>query len=335
MESISWNAERIKLREMIDDRDGRLIIAIGVANGAESRQLHHTIYELYDQKAVPDFIGGFITYVSGYLCSATYGLPDLGYILRSEIVKQTDIVEHATWMAALDTGHPAFPIGVDADTGFGNEPSSIILTCRQIHKQGGQFVQIEDQYGINKSCGHMAGSAGAGKRVVSAEEMIEKRIKPAVSYASHQDDFTVMARTDTIAVYGFKEALKRGKQYVEAGARLLFVEAPESLDMLKKIPEAFAGSSALMLANMIEGSPMTPYLSPKELHEMGFHIGLYCVGSLLAGRAAQSRYYSILGRGENVMQRAESSPLRWFEGFNRVIGREQTEAWNRFFSGIK
>ena len=332
MEKTNWKTDRIKLKKMIEELDGRIIIAIGVANGAEARQLHHTIYELYDQNAVPDYIGGFVTYISGYLCSATYGLPDLGYILRSEIVRQTDIIEHATWMAALDTGKPAFPIGVDADTGFGNEPSSIILTCRQIQKQGGQYIQLEDQYGINKSCGHMAGASGTGKQVVSAEEMIEKRIKPAVSYASSQDDFLIMARTDTIASHGFDEALKRGWMYVEAGAHLLFVEAPESLDMLETVAREFEDSPALVLANMIEGSPMTPYLSPEELHQMGFDIGLYCVGSLLAGRAAQSRYFSILGRGENVMLRAESSPTRWFDGFNRVIGREQTEMWNRFFS---
>ena len=333
MDKAKWKTERIKLKKMIEELDGRIIIAIGVANGAEARQLHHTVYELYDQHGVPDYIGGFITYISGYLCSATYGLPDLGYILRSEIVRQTDIIEHATWMAALDTGRPAFPIGVDADTGFGNEPSSIILTCRQIHKQGGQYIQLEDQYGINKSCGHMAGASGTGKQVVSAEEMVEKRIKPAVSYAADQDDFFVMARTDSIASHGFDEAIKRGWMYVDAGAHLLFIEAPESLDMLKTVAREFENSQALVLANMLEGSPMTPYLSPEELHQMGFNIGLYCVGSLLAGRAAQSRYFSILGRGESVMLRAESSPTRWFDGFNRVIGRVQTEMWNRFFNG--
>jgi len=188
MANLNWKAGRQSLEELIRKRDGRILIAIGVGNGAEARQLHHSIYELYQQKAVPDFIGGFITYVSGYLCAASYGLPDMGYILRAEIVNQTNIVEQATWMAALDDGKPAFPIGVDIDTGYGNEPSSIILTCRQAHKQGAQFVQIEDQYAINKSCGHMEGPVGTGKLLISAEEMIEARIKPAVSYAENQSD---------------------------------------------------------------------------------------------------------------------------------------------------
>src|SRR5512137_275657 len=117
MTGIGWKTERLRLKDMVAKREGRILVAMGVANGAEARQLHHTIYELYDQNAVPDFIGGFITFVSGYLCAASHGLPDLGYILRAEMVRQTDIVEQSTWMAALDTGRPAFPIGVDIDTG--------------------------------------------------------------------------------------------------------------------------------------------------------------------------------------------------------------------------
>ncbi len=333
MTNVSWQAKRQNLKEMIARRDGRILIGIGVGNGAEARQLHHTIYNLYDQNAVPDFIGGFITFVSGYLCAAAHGLPDLGYILRGEIVDQTDIIEQATWMAALDTGKPAFPIGVDIDTGYGNEPASIILTCRQVHKQGAQYVQIEDQYAINKSCGHMAGPTGSGKILVSAEEMVEKRLKPAVSYAESQDDMLVMARTDAIAGSGIDEAIRRAHLYVEAGARLIFIEAPENDEQLRRSATEFKDSEVLSLANMIEGSPKTPYKSPRELYDMGFGIALYCIGPLLAGRAAQSRYFGIVGRGRSVMAGADLRPERWFEGFNEVIGRPQTESWNRFFQG--
>ncbi len=330
---IEWKIRRQSLRELIGKRNGRLLIAIGVSNGAEARELHHTLYELYDQKAVPDFVGGFITFVSGYLCAATYGLPDLGYILRSEIVKQTDIIEQATWMAALHTGRPAFPIGVDIDTGYGNEPSSVVLTCRQVHKQGAQYVQIEDQYAINKSCGHMDGPRGTGKVLVSAEEMIDLRIKPALSYAESQDDFMVMARTDAIATMGIDEAIRRSHLYAEAGAKLIFIEAPENEEQLLRSAQEFNGTSVLSLANMIEGSPKTPYKSPRELHEMGFAVALYCIGPLLAGRAAQRRYFGIVGRGASVMAGTDLRPERWFDGFNEIIGRQQTEAWNRFFLG--
>ncbi len=330
---VNLKAQRQSLKELITKRDGRILIGIGVGSGAEARQLHHTIYELYAQNAVPNFIGGFITFVSGYLCAAAHGLPDMGYILRGEIAHQTDIIEQATWMAALDTGKPAFPIGVDIDTGYGNEPSSIILTCRQIHKQGAQYVQIEDQYAINKSCGHMAGPTGAGKLLISSEEMVETRLKPAVSYAESQDDVMVMARTDAIAPLGIDEAIRRAHLYAEAGAELIFIEAPEDDEQLARAAAEFKGSPVLSLANMIEGSPKTPYKSPRELHELGFGIALYCIGPLLAGRAAQRRYFGIVGRGESVMAGTDLRPERWFEGFNEVIGRQQTEAWNRFFRG--
>ncbi len=333
MELINWKVERQSLKEMVAKRDGRILVAIGVANGAEARQLHHSVYELYDQNAVPDYIGGFLTFVSGYLCAASFGLPDLGYILRSEIVHQTDIIEQATWMAALDTGKPAFPIGVDIDTGYGNEPSSIVLTCRQVHKQGAQYIQIEDQYAINKSCGHMQGPRGKGKVLISAEEMIELRLRPAISFAESQEDMMVMARTDAIAAHGFNEAVRRSRLYAEAGAKIIFIEAPEDEEQLTRSADEFKGSSVLSVANMIEGSPKTPYKSPAELHRMGFAIALYCIGPLLAGRAAQKRYFNIVGRGASVMAGADMHPERWFDGFNEVIGRQQTEAWNRFFQG--
>lgn len=326
-----WQVTRQRLRDVVAGLDGRLLLAIGVANGAEARQLHHTLCDLQEQHAVPDYLGGFVFFVSGYLTAATYGLPDLGYILRGEIVRQTDIIEQATWMAALDRGSGAFPIGVDVDTGYGNEPASVLLTCKQVHKQGAQYVQLEDQYAINKSCGHMAGSRGAGKEIVSAEEMIALRLAPAVSYARAQDDLMVMARTDALAVAGFDEAIRRGHRYVEAGAELLFVEAPESEEQLRQIPREYRDAGASVVANMIEGSPKTPYQSPADLHRMGYQVGLYCIGSLLAGRAAQRRYYGILARGESVMRSADVRPDRWFEGFNEVLGRAQTEAWNQLF----
>ena len=333
MPGMEWHAKRQSLRELVANRGNRILVAIGVANGAEARQLHHSLYELHEQNAVPDYIGGFITFVSGYLCAASHGLPDLGYILRAEIVHQTDIIEQATWMAGLDTMKPAFPIGVDVDTGYGNEPSSVLLTCRQVHKQGAQYIQIEDQYAINKSCGHMDGPRGKGKMVVSAEEMIESRLRPAVSYARAQEDLMVMARTDAIAQLGIEEAVRRAHLYAETGAEMIFIEAPEDEKQLSRAAGEFKGSPVLSLANMIEGSPKTPYKSPRELQEMGFAVALYCIGPLLAGRAAQRRYFGIVGRGASVMAGADLRPERWFDGFNEVIGRQQTEAWNQFFQG--
>jgi len=334
-ERIHWNVQRQNLKEMLRQKGDRIIVGVGVSNGYEARQLHHTIHDLYTQNAIPDFIGGFVTFISGYLCAASHGLPDMGYILRSEIANQTNIIEQATWFAALDTNKPAFPIGVDIDTGYGNEPASVILTCRQVHKQGAQYVQIEDQYAINKTCGHMDGAKGGGKEVISAEEMIEMRINPALAYAENQEDLIVMARTDAISPFGYQEGIRRGHLYAEAGAKMLFIEALLNEEQLVDTANEFKNSTAYIIANMIEGSPKTPYKSPYELQKMGYDMALYCIGSMLAGRVAQQRYYSIIGRGQSVMSGLESRPDRWFDGFNSVIGREQTEALNQFFIGAR
>ena len=116
---------------------------------------------------------------------------------------------------------------------------------------------------------------------------------------------------------------------------MLFIEALLNDDQLKDTANEFSHSDTVIVANMIEGSPKTPYKSPHELHRMGFDMALYCIGTLLAGRVAQQRYFSIIGRGQSVMSGVETRPERWFDGFNTVIGREQTERINNFFMGDK
>jgi 2-methylisocitrate lyase-like PEP mutase family enzyme len=328
---LNLETKRQNLKGLMAGRDERIIVAIGVSNGMEAKLLYSTICDLYEKKTVPPYIAGFVTFVSGYLAAGNYGLPDLGYVLRGEIARQTEVIEQATWMAAMDRPYPAFPIGVDIDTGYGNEPFSIVLTCRQIHRAGGQYVQIEDQYNINKSCGHMAGGHGAGKQIITKDEMINLRIKPAVEYARTVEDFTIMTRTDAIAVNGLDSALERMHAYEDAGAGILFIEAPSGEEQLKIVAGEFKNSRALNLANMIERSPHTPYKSPRELQEMGFGIGLYCIGSVMAGRQAQSKYYQALAKGDNVLDAIGGSAEEWFSGFNTMIGRDYCERFNTFF----
>eukprot|EP01022_Parablepharisma_sp_SALTPOND_P035792 TRINITY_DN9661_c0_g1_i2.p2 TRINITY_DN9661_c0_g1~~TRINITY_DN9661_c0_g1_i2.p2 ORF type:complete len:372 (+),score=134.65 TRINITY_DN9661_c0_g1_i2:123-1238(+) len=322
------NLKRQNLKELIANKGDRIIVAIGVSNGMEAKLLYETVKNLHAKNEIPDYIGGFITFVSGYLAAANYGLPDLGFILREQIAKHTAIVEQATWMSALDGDLPAFPIGVDIDTGYGNEPFSVILTCRNVHRAGGQYVQIEDQSGINKSCGHMAGGHGAGKQIISQEEMINLRIKPAVDYARSVDDFTIMARTDGIAVEGLDGAIKRGHAYIEAGADIIFVEAPAIEEQLKTVAEEFKNSPGINLANMIEHSPHTPYKSPRELQQMGFDIGLYCIGGIMAGKRSQELYYQALAKGGDAISALGGEGKDWFSGFSTFIGREYCENIN-------
>jgi 2-methylisocitrate lyase-like PEP mutase family enzyme len=330
MKSLTSAKPRRSLAATVSALDGRLLVVVGVANGAEARALSAHLTALEDSGSVPDFVGGFVFFVSGYLTAAERGLPDLGMILREEIVRQTDIVEQATWLAAAETETAPYPIGVDIDTGYGNEASAVILTCRQVHKQGAQYVQIEDQFSINKSCGHLDGASGDGKDVIDAGEMISTRIEPALSYAQSVDGLAVMARTDALSTKGADEALRRAHLYSEAGADFVFVEAPENEAQLATVAKELTSAAALSVANVVEGSRKTPYKTPRELHELGFDVALYPVGPLLAGHTARNDYYDRLTRSVGTEELAGGN-TDGFEAFSRTVGRDQFTAWNRRF----
>jgi 2-methylisocitrate lyase-like PEP mutase family enzyme len=328
-----FDAKRRRLGDLMRDLDGRILIVVGVANGAEARILHHALGSLERTAAIPDFIGGFVTFVSGFLCAADRGLPDLGYVLRDEIARTVDTVEQATWLAALDTNTPAWPLGADIDTGYGNEPTAVLLTCRQMHKQGASYVQIEDQYGLNKSCGHVEGARGKGKIVVSLEEMLDARLRPALAYAREHEEFFVMARTDAAAPLGIDEALRRARAFAAAGAPLIFVEAPQSEIELRRIADELADVPALKASNVVEGSSKTPAHSVRDLHAMGYQVGMFPVGARLLAAAGLGAYYEALGRGDQLGAAVTDDPATRFERYNRVLGRDQMQAWNKLWGG--
>ena len=323
-------AERRSFHDLLSKLNDRIIIAIGVANGGEARRLHHSIATLEKAGRVPDHVGGFVFFVSGYLCAAGAGLPDLGLVLRDEIMRTTDVVEQATWMAALDTQSAPHPIGVDIDTGYGNEASAVILSCRQAHKQGASYVQIEDQLDINKSCGHMSGSRGQGKDILDVDMMIARRLKPALSYARSQPDFEVVARTDALQTLGFDAAVDRANAYAEAGARLLFVEAPQNREQLDAIPKRVRQSGIYHVANMVDGSPHTPMQSARELGDMGYAIALFPIGAHLAANVVQKDYYDHVLTGQAPADRDIQDE---FAENAAALGKEQIENWNRVFGG--
>ena len=324
-----WSAPRHSLREMVNSLDGRILVAVGVGSGIDARLLHHALSDLEESGDIPEYVGGFIVFVSGYLCAAAHGVPDLGYILRSEITRQTDTIEQASWLAALDRGNRPYPLGVDIDTGYGNEPSAVLLTVRQAHKQGAAYVQIEDQHAINKSCGHMEGSRGTGKSVCDLEEMMRYRLLPALSYAREQEDLLVAARTDARGALGLDEALRRASAFAEAGADMVFVEAPKGAEELARVGKELRGCGALNIANMVEGSGHTPRHSPRELHAMGFDIALYPVGAFLAAQHAASRYLATLL--EDRAGPHPDIPDQWFDRIGALAGRDQGTTWNSLF----
>lgn len=192
------------------------------------------------------------------ISNAQLGWADVGLTSLKEVV---DIV---TRMADVTT----IPIVVDADTGFGNA-INVIRTVREFERAGVAALQMEDQVSPKK-CGHFN-----GKDVISKQEMVGK-IKAAVD-TRKDENLAIIARTDALYVNGMEDALDRANAYAEAGADIIFVEAPTTIDQLKQITSSLKGIPQVI--NLVEGGK-TPLISLKEAEEIGFKIML-CANTVL------------------------------------------------------
>lgn len=202
---------------------------------------------------------------AGYANSGL-GVPDIG------LVSATEMRDHVARIA----DSVSIPMVVDADTGFGNA-INVGRTVRQFERAGASALQLEDQV-FPKKCGHFD-----GKEVIPAREMVQK-IRAAVD-ARSSEELLIIARTDVRAVSTLEEALERSQMYKEAGADILFVEAPTSVEELQLIGRKLDGP---LVANMVEGG-RTPLLSTTELGELGFAIVLFANATLrVAHRAVSS-----------------------------------------------
>lgn len=191
-------------------------------------------------------------YLSGASIAYTQlGQPDIGLVSMSEVADVLMRIRDRVDLA----------IAVDADTGFGNA-LNVQRTVRIFERSGANAIQLEDQT-LPKRCGHLN-----GKTLVSAGEMVGK-VKAALD-ARQSEQTLIIARTDAIAVEGFEAALDRAEAYLEAGADVLFIEAPASLDDMKRICVRFAEQVPL-LANMVEGGN-TPVRTRSELVELGYRL---------------------------------------------------------------
>jgi 2-methylisocitrate lyase-like PEP mutase family enzyme len=184
------------------------------------------------------------------------GLPDLGFM------DLTQVAEHAMSIR----GVVDLPLIVDADTGFGNA-INVAHATRVLEQAGASAMQIEDQL-APKRCGHFA-----GKELIPAEEMAGK-VRAAVD--ARRDGLVVIARTDACAVEGLSSAIDRASQYIEAGADMTFVEAPETLDDLRAVPKLLPAPQML---NMVLGGK-TPIVTQTQAGEMGFALVLYANAAL-------------------------------------------------------
>ncbi|MGH7855813.1 MAG: isocitrate lyase/PEP mutase family protein, partial [Candidatus Binatia bacterium] len=241
-------SRRRRLRELVSERQG--IVVPGA-------------YDCLSAKLV-ERAGFSAVYVTGFGTAASrFGLPDLGLLGLSEMAEQARAVAAAVEL----------PVIADADTGYGNA-LNVRRTVRLYESAGVAALQIEDQT-MPKRCGHLS-----GHELVSRGEF-SGRIRAAVDSRS-DPDLLVIARTDAISAAGLDEALRRGETALEAGADVLFVEAPTDRAQIGRIASAF---DAPLLYNLAAGG-RSPALSFAELRELRFAIVLLPIDALLAAAGA-------------------------------------------------
>lgn len=240
-------------------------------------------------------------YLSGAAVAYTrLGRPDIGLTSVNEM---TDTM-------ALIRDRVDLPVIVDADTGFGNALNAQ-RTMRFYERSGASALQIEDQT-FPKRCGHLA-----DKSLIPMKEMAGKI--SAMADARTNEETLIIARTDAIAVEGFSAALERANAYVDAGADILFIEAPRSGDELREIPMHFNGRVPL-LANMVEGGA-TPVQGAADLEEIGYSIVIFPGGIVRALAKTAGEYYaSLIANGSN---RPFADRMFDFDGLNSRIGTNE------------
>jgi len=240
-------------------------------------------------------VGFEAMFQTGYGTSATlFGMPDYGFIGATETVDNARRICRAV----------SVPVIVDSDTGYGNA-LSVWKLVKELESAGAAGIFLEDQR-WPKRCGHMQ-----GKEVIPQEEYTEKL--SAALDARESKDFIIVARTDARATEGLDAAIERGKQNKKTGANAIFVEAPRSLEEMKKIGKEI---NAPLVANMIEGGA-TP-LSPAEtLNKMGFKIILYPLSVLYANTFATMNILKELKKSGNTTKYKQK--VVNFDQFNDLV----------------
>ncbi|MGH2374849.1 MAG: isocitrate lyase/PEP mutase family protein [bacterium] len=270
----------LRLRRRLSERS--ILVAPGAPDALIARIIERTGFEA--------------VYFTGAGFSYTHlGAPDLGLVSMTEI----------TWRLAAVVESTTLPVIADADTGYGNA-LNVTRTVREFERAGAAAIQLEDQV-TPKRCGHLT-----GKEVIGAGEMIGK-IKAAVDTRTDAE-LLIIARTDARATLGLTEAIERAHRYREAGADVLFVEAPTGRDELAAIP---ARLPPPVLANMVEGGA-TPPCSAGELEEMGYRIVIFPGAAVRAAAAAITRMMAALKREGTTRGMLED--MMSFGELNELLG---------------
>ncbi len=275
------------LRTLLEE--GRFCVAPGVFDGLSAR--------------IADAQGFDALYLTGYGVSASLlARPDAGFLTAQHM---TDRI----WRINQVTNTPLI---ADADTGFGGV-AQVEECVLGYERAGAEAIQIEDQE-FPKRCGHTK-----DKRVIELEEAA-KKIKVACD-ARSSNDFLVVARTDALTPLGLEDAVRRGDAYLEAGADILFIEAPATPEQFASIADRFKGT--WLLANIVEGGK-SPTLSAGELESMGYAIGIFPVYGLAVAAQSLAEAMGALKRTGDVG--ATAAPRVSFEELNRIVGFEDVWA---------
>lgn len=269
-----------KLRQLLD-RPGILVIP--------------GVYDCLGAKLVEQ-LGFEVAATSGFgIAASTLGLPDYGFLTASEMLYSVGRIAQSV----------SIPLIADLDTGYGNA-LNVFRTVKDAVQLGLGGVIIEDQE-WPKKCGHFE-----GKQVIPMEEHIGK-IQAAVQTRG-ESGLVIIARTDARGPLGLEEAIRRGRAYIEVGADILFVEAPQSVEELKTIAAAF--QDVPLVANIVEGGK-TPQLSSSELQDLGFKIAFFPVSGLLATTHIMTECFRHLKEQGTT---ANFKDLVSFKQFEQLIG---------------
>lgn len=237
--------------------------------------------------------------VTGFSVAATQlGMPDIGLMTQTQLLSSAKTI-----CKSVD-----IPILVDCDTGYGG-PLNVINLMQELLAMGAKGAILEDQV-WPKRCGHMR-----GKQVVDCAEHVAK-IKAAKS-AIKTDEFFIVGRTDARAVNGLDDAIERGKRYFDAGADLIFVEAPQNIDEIEQVSKSF---DCPIMLNIVEGG-RTPILTQDEIKNFGFSVVTYpLTGLFTACRAIEGAFKNLVETGVGT---SETGSQYNFDEFNNLVGLEQ------------
>lgn len=272
--------DTISLRERLEDTK-RIIVLPGVFDALSAR--------------IAEQVGFDAMFQTGYGSSAALlGMPDFGFLNAGETLENARRI-----ISAVNV-----PVLVDADTGYGN-PLNVWRLVRDLENLGASGIFLEDQI-WPKRCGHMA-----GKEVISKDDYMPK-LRSALE-ARRSRDFIIVARTDARAPLGLEEAIERGKAYKKAGADVIFVEAPTTVQELKQVSDKI---DAPLVVNMIEDG-VTPTLPAQDLLKLGYRIAVFPLSALYSATYAMREVLTELK--QTGATRRTKKMMVTFKDFNRFV----------------